>query len=156
MQHENTSHSKSAVRIVRPGHRSQTFDRRFSIDGSKLVERKPSADSQPVRPALYAMGQSFPGVREPPFVAGHWSALSFPVVRRGVMPDRYLLERVYRRSDFAPDPADRLEALGQLLRSAIEGPPPNPDLDRLCTRLSEPDHAHVRRGTGSTRKDRNI
>lgn len=58
-------------------------------------------------------------------------------MRRGVMPDRYLLERVYLRSEFMPERHDRLEAVGQLLRSVIDGPPPNPDLDRLCTRLGE-------------------
>lgn len=53
------------------------------------------------------------------------------------MPDRYLLEPVYLRSEFAPQSDDRVEAVGQLLRAVIEGAPSNPDLDRLCTRLGE-------------------
>jgi hypothetical protein len=60
------------------------------------------------------------------------------------MPDRYLLERVYLRSEFAPESDDRVEAVGHLLRAVIEGPPSNPDLDRLCTRLGEVEQGTVR------------
>ena len=61
------------------------------------------------------------------------------------MPDRYLLERVYLRSEFTPQSDDRVEAVGHLLRAVIEGPPSNPDLDRLCMRLGEAEPRTARR-----------
>lgn len=95
------------------------------------------ADVANPRQAAYGNVQSFPAEREPPIRAVHCPCLGIFIAGRGVMPDRYLLERVYLRSEARPQSFDRLEAVGQLLRSVIQGPPPNDALSQLCAQLDE-------------------
>lgn len=48
----------------------------------------------------------------------------------------FLLDRIYARAEYEPDFRVTLHAVGELLKHAIEGPPPDPELNRLCARIA--------------------
>jgi hypothetical protein len=54
------------------------------------------------------------------------------------MPDRFLLERIYRRSEFSPAGDDRLRVAGTLLGAAMDGAyRPDPIHERLVGELDD-------------------
>jgi len=52
------------------------------------------------------------------------------------MPEHFILQRVYLRSEYDPRFPAALYAVGELLKAAIDGLAPDPEIDRLCTRLA--------------------
>jgi|GEM_PF-3824830 len=54
------------------------------------------------------------------------------------MPRRFLLEPVYSSAEFNRRYPAALRSVGVLLDAAIDGPPPDPEMDRLLERLAEP------------------
>ncbi len=52
------------------------------------------------------------------------------------MPDRFLLERIYRRSEFSSNADERLHVTGTLIGAAMDGArPADPAYDRLVGQL---------------------
>lgn len=51
------------------------------------------------------------------------------------MPEHFILQRVYLRSEYDPRFPAALHAVGELLKAAIDGLGPDPEIDRLCKRL---------------------
>ena len=48
----------------------------------------------------------------------------------------FLLDRIYARAEYEPHFRVTLHAVGELLKHAIEGAPPDPELNRLCARIA--------------------
>ncbi len=51
------------------------------------------------------------------------------------MPRRFLLEQIYTSAEYDPRFPASLRAIGTMLDAALEGPPPDPELDRLIRQL---------------------
>ena len=51
------------------------------------------------------------------------------------MPRRFLLESVYTSAEYDPRFPASLRAVGMLLDAALEGPPPDPEMERMLERL---------------------
>ena len=54
------------------------------------------------------------------------------------MPRRFLLERVYTCAEHDPRFPASLRAVGMLLDAVMDGPAPDPEIDRLLARLAPP------------------
>ena len=48
----------------------------------------------------------------------------------------FLLDRIYARAEYEPEFRVGLHVVGELLKHAIEGPPPDPELNHLCARIA--------------------
>ncbi len=58
------------------------------------------------------------------------------------MPRRFLLEQIYTSAEYDPRFPASLRAVGTMLAAALEGPPPNPELDRLVRQLEPAPRLH--------------
>jgi hypothetical protein len=54
------------------------------------------------------------------------------------MPRRFLLESIYAAAEYDRRYPATLRAVGTLLDAVLDGPAPDPDIDRLLRRLEAP------------------
>lgn len=58
------------------------------------------------------------------------------------MPRRFLLESIYTSAEYDARFPASLRAVGTLLGAALDGPPPDPEIDQLLKQLDEVPTVH--------------